>query len=115
MRRSVPDRRGWSTPPKPIIGRRGFAFLLCIALAGGLFVSVTPPRASADALSDAYAKQKALQRQIARQRAAIAALAANQTALSGRIASTKGTLASVISNIAAVQTDIVSMTGHVVH
>ena len=73
MRRSVPDRRGWSTRPRPVIGRRGFALLLCLALSGGLFVSVAPPSASADALSDAYAKQSTLQQQIAREKAAIAA------------------------------------------
>jgi murein DD-endopeptidase MepM/ murein hydrolase activator NlpD len=110
MRRSAPDRRGWSRPPSPIIGRRGFALLLCVALAGGLFVSVAPPSASADALSDAYAKQTALQKQIARQKAQIAALTASQTTLSGRIASTKGTLSSVIANVGQVKADIVDMT-----
>jgi len=110
MRRSAPDRRGWSTRPKPIIGRRGFALLLCLALSGGLFVSVSPAPASADALSDAYAKQKALQTQIAKEKAQIAALTANQTALSGQIASTQGTLASVVADVNAVKAQIVNMT-----
>ena len=110
MRRSVPDRRGWSTRPKPIIGRRGFALLLCLALSGGLFVSVSPAPASADALSDAYAKQSALQKQIAKEKAQISALTASQTSLSGQIASTQGTLASVVANVDAVKAQIVDMT-----
>ena len=110
MRRSVPDRRGWSTRPKSIIGRRGFALLLCLALSGGLFVSVSPTPASADALSDAYAKQKALQQQIAKEKAQIAALAASQTTLSGKIATTKGTLSSVVADVNAVKAQIVDMT-----
>ncbi|HKB28317.1 MAG TPA: peptidoglycan DD-metalloendopeptidase family protein [Candidatus Limnocylindrales bacterium] len=110
MRRSVPDRRGWSTRPRPVIGRRGFALLLCLALSGGLFVSVAPPSASADALSDAYAKQSTLQQQIAREKAAIAALTASQTALSGKIASTQGTLDAVVSDVNAVKAQIVDMT-----
>ena len=44
--------------------------------------SVAPPTASADDLSDAYAKQKALAKLIARQKASIQDLAANQAALS---------------------------------
>ena len=110
MRRSVPDRRGWSTRPNPVIGRRGFALLLCVALAGGLFVSVAPPSASADALSDAYAKQSALQKQLAAERAQIATLTASQTSLSGKIASTQGTLASVVANVDAVKAQITDMT-----
>ena len=110
MRRSVPDRRGWSTRPRPIIGRRGFAFLLCLALSGGLFVSVAPAPASADALSDAYAKQKALQQQIAREKAQIAALTASQATLSTKITSTKGTLSSVIADVNAVKAQVVDMT-----
>jgi murein DD-endopeptidase MepM/ murein hydrolase activator NlpD len=110
MRRPAPDRRGWSTRPKPIIGRRGISVLMLVALAGGLFVSVAPPSVSADALSDAYAKQKALQQQIARERAQIQALSASQTALSGKISNTQSTLASVISDVATVKTNIVAMT-----
>jgi len=110
MRRPAPDHRGWSTRPKPIIGRRGISVLMFVALAGGLFVSVTPPQVSADALSDAYAKQKSLQQQIARERAQIQALSASQTALSGKISDTQSTLASVISDVATVKTNIVAMT-----
>jgi murein DD-endopeptidase MepM/ murein hydrolase activator NlpD len=109
MRRSTPDRRGWSTQPKPFIGRRGITGLILVALMGGLFVSVTPPSASADALSDAHAKQSALQTQIAKEKAQVAALTSSQTALSGKIANTKASLTQVISNVAAVKAQIVSM------
>jgi murein DD-endopeptidase MepM/ murein hydrolase activator NlpD len=110
MRRSTPDRRGWSTRPKPLIGRRGFAFLICVALAGGFFVSTPPAPASADALSDAYAKQQAIQKQIAAEKAQVAAMAAAQSTLSSQIASTKASLASTIANVNAVRADIVNMT-----
>jgi len=110
MRRSVPDRRGWSTPPKRLIGRRGLALLTLVALAGGFFVSTPPTPASADALSDAYAKQKALQALIAKEKAAVAALSQSQSALATKIASTQSDLASTIDNIATVKTQIVQMT-----
>lgn len=110
MRRPVLDRRGWSTRPKPLIGRRAFGALLCVVLAGGAFVSAPPKPASADALSDAYAKQTALQKLISQEKAQVAALNASQAALSGEIASTKADLASTVSNINAVKAQIVDMT-----
>lgn len=110
MRRPASDRRGWTTTPKPIIGRKGLGVLLLVALAGSAFVTVSPTPASADALSDAYAKQRQLQQQIAREKSQVAALSASQVTLSGKIASTKNDLASVISNLNGVKADIVDMT-----
>ncbi len=110
MRRPAPDRRGWSTPRKPIIGRTGIAALLFVVFAGGAFVSVSPAPARADALGDAYAKQKALQQLIARERAMVASLNASQSALSGKIAATRDNLASVISDLNQVKANIVDMT-----
>jgi murein DD-endopeptidase MepM/ murein hydrolase activator NlpD len=110
MRRPAPDSRGWTTPRKPIIGRTGLAALLFVVLAGGAFVSATPAPVSADALDDAYAKQAALQKLIAREKAQIASLTSSQTALSGKIASTKANLASVISDLNEVKANIVDMT-----
>jgi murein DD-endopeptidase MepM/ murein hydrolase activator NlpD len=104
------DARGWTARPRPRIGRRGAVALVVIALAGGLFVSVPPPHASADSLSDAWAQQKQLQKQIAAQKAKIAALAASQASLSKRIAATRGTLGSVVENLTQVRSDIVAMT-----
>jgi murein DD-endopeptidase MepM/ murein hydrolase activator NlpD len=86
-----------------------FTALLVVVLAGGLFATVPPPQASADALSDAYAAQKQLQRQIAAQRAALAALTSSQKTLSGKLATTRATLSSVISDVTSVKVDIVSM------
>ena len=111
MRRSAPDRRGWSTQPKPVIGRRGFSFLILVALLGGLFVSVAPPYAAAsDPLQDAYDKQQALQDQIASQKAQIVSLTESQTRLSAKINSTKSTLEQVVANVAGVKTEIIDMT-----
>ncbi|MEZ0240963.1 MAG: murein hydrolase activator EnvC [Chloroflexota bacterium] len=109
-RRPSVDRRGWTTPPKPIFGRRGITALLLITLLGGAFVSMPPPKVSADALSDALAQQEALQAQIARQKAQISALAASQTKLSSQLASTKATLASVNADLLSVKSQIVDMT-----
>ena len=80
-----------------------------VVLAGGLFVSAPPPAVNADALSDAYAQQKALQKEVAAQKAAIAALAASQTTLSAKITSTKTTLNGVVDNLTGVKADIVQM------
>jgi murein DD-endopeptidase MepM/ murein hydrolase activator NlpD len=110
MRSAAPDHRGWSTPRKPIIGRRGLSLLILVTLFGGFFVSATPPSVSAsDPLTDAYAKQAALQKLIASEKAKVAALTASQTTLSSRISSTKASLSSVIANVAAVRAQIVSM------
>jgi len=110
MRRPARDRRGWSTRPKPIIGRTGLIALLFVVLAGGAFVSVSPTPASADALSDAYAKQKSLQQLIAREKAQVASLNASQAFLSGKISSTKQSLVGVISDLNQVKANIVDMT-----
>ena len=109
-RRPSVDRRGWTAAPKPIFGRRGMTALLLVTLLGGAFVTVTPPNASADALSDAIAQQKALQAQIERQKAQISALSASQSKLSGQLASTKATLASVNADLQSVKSQIVDMT-----
>jgi murein DD-endopeptidase MepM/ murein hydrolase activator NlpD len=110
MRRPAPDARGWSTPSKPIFGRRTVSLLIFVALLGGLFVSVTPPSASAsDPLADAYAKQSALAASIAKSKAQIVSLNASQGALSLKISSTKATLSQVISNVSAVKAQIVGM------
>jgi murein DD-endopeptidase MepM/ murein hydrolase activator NlpD len=110
-RRPPVDARGWTTArarPKP--SRRGLIALLVVALAGGLFVSVPPPNASADALSDAYAQQRQLEKQIAAQKARLAQLTADQAALSKQLSSTKATLSSVVDDLTSVKTSIVQMT-----
>ena len=64
---------------------------------------------SADALSDAYARQKALQKLIAQQKAQIASLNASQAMLSGRISNTKQSLNEINANLLTVKTQLVSM------
>jgi murein DD-endopeptidase MepM/ murein hydrolase activator NlpD len=104
------DARGWTTRSRPLLGRRAVIAFLVVALAGGLFVSVPPRQVSADALSDAYAQQKQLEKQIAAQKAKIADLNASQAVLTRRISNTRATLGSVVDDLTSVRTDIVSMT-----
>lgn len=108
-RRPATTLRGWSTPPTPLVGRRGVIALLVIALAGGLFVSTPAPRVSADSLSDAYAQQTKLQKEMAAQKAQISALNSSQASLSAKLASTKNSLDATISNLDAVKGQIVGM------
>jgi murein DD-endopeptidase MepM/ murein hydrolase activator NlpD len=110
MRIRTTDRRGWA--PSRNARSRGRAVLLLFVLStlGGLFASATPPSASADDLSDAYAKQRALEKLISQQKASIQDLAASQAALSNQIASTKGDLAALNANLVVVRTQLVSMT-----
>ena len=112
MRNRTTDSRGWTTSRKrrPTFSGRAVLLLFVLSTLGGLFTSATPHSAAADELSDAYAKQKALQKQIARQKASIADLNASQAALSNQIASTKGDLAALTANLEAVKVQIVSMT-----
>jgi murein DD-endopeptidase MepM/ murein hydrolase activator NlpD len=112
-RRPPVDARGWTiarraAAPKP--SRRGVIALLIVALAGGLFVSIPPPNVSAGSLSDAYAQQRQLQRQIAAQKAKLAQLTASQASLSKQLSSTKTTLSSVVDDLSTVKANIVDMT-----
>jgi len=66
MRKRTTDSRGWTTSRRRRITFSARAILLLFVLStmGGLFTSATPHSAAADELSDAYAKQKALQKLI---------------------------------------------------
>ena len=75
-----------------------------------MFLSTNPQGVNADALSDAYAKQRALQKLIDQQKAAIRSLTANQNLLSSKISSTKSSLAEINANLLTVRTQIVQMT-----
>jgi len=90
--------------------RRLLVLALAVATFGGMFVNSTPRGVSADELSDAYARQQALQKLIARQKAAIADLTASQRTLSAKISSTKASLADINTNLLTVKTQIVRMT-----
>jgi murein DD-endopeptidase MepM/ murein hydrolase activator NlpD len=109
VRRSTPDASRRSTQRSSGL-RRLLLLVLAVTTFGGMFITTNPRDVSADALSDAYAKQKALQKLIAQQKATIAALSANQRSLSGKISGTKHSLAEVNANLLTVRTQIVQMT-----
>ncbi|MEA2673645.1 MAG: hypothetical protein QOI92_837 [Chloroflexota bacterium] len=98
-RRSMPRR----------LGQRVVLSLVLLSSFGGVLLSATPVPVSADALSDAYARQKALQKLIAQQKAAIASLNASQAMLSGRISNTRQSLNEINANLLTVRTQLVSM------
>src|SRR5512135_1687277 len=91
------------------LARHAILALVILSSVGGLLLTSTPLPASADALSDAYAKQKELQRLIAQQKAAISALNASQASLSLRISNTKASLNEINANLVTVRTQFVSM------
>jgi murein DD-endopeptidase MepM/ murein hydrolase activator NlpD len=106
LRRRAPDQRGWSRRPRRFPGRGLAFFLVLTTLLGGAFVASPVPPVSADALSDAIAKQKALDDQIAKQKAAIAALAKNQKALAVTLASTKTSLQGINADLVKVRGEV---------
>src|SRR5512143_923843 len=91
------------------LGQRAILALIVLTSVGGLLLSSSPQPASADALSDAYAKQQELQKLIAQQKAAIKTLTANQASLSTRISGTKASLNEINANLQTVKTQIVGM------
>jgi murein DD-endopeptidase MepM/ murein hydrolase activator NlpD len=110
MRRSTTDPSGRAGAARPSVARRLLLLLLAVTAFGGYFLSAQPQGVSADALSDAYAKQKALQKLIAAQKATIASLTANQKVLSSKISGTKASLSEINANLLTVRTQIVQMT-----
>jgi murein DD-endopeptidase MepM/ murein hydrolase activator NlpD len=92
-----------------LFGQKVVVLVLVLTTFGGTFLSSTPPIASADELSDAYARQQDLEKLIARQKASIRSLSASQAVLSGRISSTKRSLSEINANLLTVKTQIVAM------
>jgi murein DD-endopeptidase MepM/ murein hydrolase activator NlpD len=109
MRRSTPDHPGRSVRPRSRFAGRAVLLLFVLSTFGGLFAAVPPRTVNADALSDAYARQQALQKLIARQKASIRSLTASQAVLSSRIAGTKRSLGEINANLVSVKTQIVAM------
>ena len=109
MRRSMPDH-GLPGAARRSRGRRVQLLLVAVVTFGGMFLSTNPQGVNADALSDAYAKQRALEKLISQQKAAIASLTANQKLLSGKISGTKASLSEINANLLTVRTQIVQMT-----
>src|SRR3972149_10061228 len=103
LRRPTPSQRGWSRPSRRLPGRGVTFFLALTTLLGGAFVAAPVHPVAADALSDAVAKQKALEAQIARQKAQVAALTKKQQALSVTLATTKASLGQVNADLVTVR------------
>lgn len=77
---------------------------------GGMFTSTPATPVRADELDDAYDRQRALEKLIARQRTSIKSLNASQATLSAKIGKTKSSLAEINANLLTVKTQIVGMT-----
>ena len=109
MRRTTTDARGW-TRQRTRPGRGFLLLFLLTSVLGGLFVGTPPGAVRADDLADAIAKQRAVESQIAKQKAQIAALTKSQKALSGELKKTTATLNSINADLTAVRTQVVQMT-----
>lgn len=110
MRRRTPDARGWSRPARRLPGRGLVFFFVLTTLLGGAFVTTPPHPVAADDLSDAIAKQKAIEAQIARQKAQVAAISRNQVKLAATLASTKTSLGAINADLTRVRSDVVAAT-----
>ncbi len=110
MRRRTPDQRGWSRPPHRLPGRGLVFFLALTTLLGGAFVATPVHQVQADDLSDAIARQKALDAQIARQKAQVAAVVKNQQSLAVTLAATKASLGKTNADLNQVQGQVVGAT-----
>ena len=105
---------GWSSPTlNPAVRRaRGGlpAFVLLIPLVFGLLgASVSPQPVRGDDLSDAKARQTALKKEVAAQKARVAALNDLQAGLAAEIGDTRNQLRAVGADLVAVKAKIVKM------
>jgi murein DD-endopeptidase MepM/ murein hydrolase activator NlpD len=109
-----PGTTGWSSPvgarSKPRIRRHLPTLLLLIPLATGLLGAPSnTPVVRADEITDAKAKQAALKKQVAQQKAQIAAINDLQAGLAAEIADTRNQLRKIGADLAAVKKKIVKM------
>jgi murein DD-endopeptidase MepM/ murein hydrolase activator NlpD len=105
-RTSAPD-----PAPRPHRRPRPFAvLLLCVPMFLGMLGT---PVATADDLSDALAKQKALQAKIASQKRQVQQLGQQQTALRARIAQTSKNLDQANANLVEIQGEVDTLTANV--
>lgn len=109
---------GWSSTPGPRSGRpsrRIIAFLLTVPLVLGLLVSPSgTPIARGDELTDAKAQQADLKKEIADQKARVAALNDLQDGLAAEIRSTKSDLRAIGADLTAVKKKITRMEAQIV-
>ena len=109
MRFGLPNRHQTPLPPSPRRGRRRLLLLVVLVpLLSGAFAAPTS-RVAGDELSDAVAKQKAIEKQVARQKSQIAELNALQTQVASEIALTRSALAGINADLGAVRAQIATM------
>ena len=82
--------------------------MVLVPLLSGAFAAPTS-RVAGDELSDAVAKQKAIEKQVARQKSQIAELNALQTQVASEIALTRSALAGINADLGAVRAQIATM------
>ena len=125
MRRSTrPDAgllgpNGWSTQPedrRALRGGRGLHALILIIplLVSMLGASMAPQAVRGDELSDAKAKAAALKKEVAEQKARVAALNDLQAGLAAEIADTKTQLRAIGADLTAVKKKITKMEARIV-
>jgi murein DD-endopeptidase MepM/ murein hydrolase activator NlpD len=109
MRFGLPNRHHTPASPSPRRGRRGLLLLVVLVpLLSGAFVAPTT-RVAGDELANAVAKQKAIEKQVARQKSQIAELSALQGQVAGEIARTRSALAGINADLGAVRAQIATM------
>ncbi len=101
-----------SSPTRRRSRRLLLPLLLLIPLVGGVFVAPARP-ANGSELSDAIAKQKALQKQIAAQQRKVAELTALQGQVAAEIAQAARALAGVNADLAVVRKQVARMVGRI--
>ena len=113
MIRRGTSRDGWSAAPQQRARRRlrRFSFVLLVPILFGALGAPAAPVAqvAGDELSDAKAKQNALNAQLKDQKAAVAQITAMQADLGQQISSTKRELASINADLTAVRKAIDAM------
>jgi murein DD-endopeptidase MepM/ murein hydrolase activator NlpD len=113
MRFALPSRNRAAPSRTPRRGRRRFLFLvLLVPLMSGAVIAPTS-RVAGDDLSDAIAKQKAIEKQVARQKSQIAELNALQREVAGEIARTARALSGINADIGTVRKGIGTMVARI--
>jgi murein DD-endopeptidase MepM/ murein hydrolase activator NlpD len=125
MRRTIrrdmsrPGPTGWSTQTvdrrvrRPSRGLHALVLMIPL-LVGMLGASVSPQVVRGDELSDAKAKSAALKKQVAEQKARVAALNDLQAGLAAEIADTKNQLRAIGADLTAVKKKIAKMEARIV-
>ena len=105
-----PGFRSAGRRPLKRLAQRFLLLVVALSTFGAMFTSAPASPARADELDDAYARQKQLEKLIARQKSSIRSLSVSQANLTSKISNTKESLAEINANLIAVKTEIVAMT-----